>query len=152
MASIKYEVGTLTTLLDTELNSLANGSGAVDSGSYDNATDLYLWGLFELTVTWGTNPTLGNLCNLYLIPSVDGTNYDDNVTGASPYAPSRAYAGGFPVRATTSIQRIPLGFGQSGLIALPPRLFKAFLINNSGQAMPASGNLLKVLPMRYQSV
>lgn len=152
MADVKYSAAAIVLLMTTELNSLANGSGALGA-EYDNATNLYLYGLFELNVTFGSNPTAGNLVNLYLIPAPDGTNYDDAVTGASPNAPSTMYVGGFPVRAVTTEQKIPLGGpGIPNLVPLPPTKFKAFLINNSGQAFPASGSTLKMVPYRLQVV
>lgn len=149
MATIKQEAGSITTIASTELNSLANNGGALGA-EYDNATNLYLFGLFELNVTFGTNPTAGNTVDLYLIPAPDGTNYDDATTGASGAAPAPCYVGSFPVRAVTSAQKIPLGHGQA-LINLPPTKFKAFLLNKSGQAFPASGSTLKLIPHRYQS-
>jgi len=151
MASIKYEVASISTLASTELNSLANGSGAIGA-EYDNATNLYLMGLFELNVTFGTNPTAGALVNLYIVPAPDGTNYDDAPTGASPAVPATEYVGGFPCRAVSTAQKIPLGGGGQGLVQLPPCKFKAYLLNNSGQAFPASGSTLKMIPVRYQSV
>lgn len=151
MASIKYEAGAIVSLATTELNSLANGSGAIGA-EYDNATNLYTFGLFEVNVQFGSNPTAGTTISLYLIPAPDGTNYDDYTTGGSPYAPLTAYIGGFPVQATTSAQKIPLGVGgYQGLIPLPPCKFKAFVVNASGQAFPASGSTVKMVPYRFQS-
>jgi hypothetical protein len=150
MASIKLEQAAITTLLSTELNSLANNAGALGV-EYDNATNDYIYGLFELAVTFGSNPTAGNTVDLYLIPCPDGTNYDDAVTGASGAAPASCYAGGFPLRAVTTAQRVPLGFGASGPVLLPPCKFKAFVLNKSGVAMPASGSTIKMVAYRYQS-
>lgn len=150
MASIKQEAGSIQTIADTELNSLGNGSSALGK-EYDNGTNQYLYGFFELNVTWGSNPTAGALVNLYLVPAPDGTNYDDGSGSVVP--PLTCYVGGFPVRAVTTAQKIPLGGpGQPSLIPLPPCKFKPVLINNSGQAMPASGNTLKMIPYRLQSV
>jgi hypothetical protein len=150
MASIKLEQAAITTLLSTELNSLANNAGALGV-EYDNATNDYIYGLFELAATFGSAPTAGNTVDLYLIPCPDGTNYDDAVTGASGAAPASCYAGGFPLRAVTTAQRVPLGFGASGPVLLPPCKFKAFVLNKSGVAMPASGSTIKMVAYRYQS-
>ena len=144
MADIKWQNGTITSLATTALNSLANGSAAL-SDEYDNATNQYIYGLLELTVTWGTNPTAGNLVNFYLEVAPDGTNYSDDQSISS------AYLGGVPVRAVTSLQRLPLGLGMSGPIFLPPTKFKVRVVNNSGQAFPASGSTLKIMPYRFQS-
>jgi hypothetical protein len=152
MASIKYEAGAIQTLMTTQLDGLANAAAALGV-EYDNSASLYLWGLFELNVTFGTNPTAGSLINLYLIPAADGTNYADNVPGAGGSAPSTMFAGGFPLRAVTTAQRVTLGVhGFYPLVPLPPAKFKVFVVNNSGQAFPASGSTLKMVPYRLQSV
>ena len=153
MATIKYEAASAVTLLDTELNSLANSAGAIDSGSYDNATNLYMFGAFELTVDFASASTANAMIDLYLIPAIDGTNFVDNVTGSSEFAPLDSYVGGFQCQNTANAQRIGLwGAGGGVLIPLPPVPFKAFVINNSGQAFPASGSVLKMVPYRYQVV
>lgn len=150
MAEIKYIAASIATLASTELNSLASGSG-IRGAEYDNATNLYLFGLFELNIDFVSAPTAGTAVELYLIPAPDGTNYDDSTEGASEYAPSSCYAGAFPMQASTAAQKIPLGLGMRGLIPLPPCKFKPFLINNSGQAFPASGSTLKMVPYRWQN-
>lgn len=151
MASIKFEAAAITTLLSTELNALANNAGALGV-EYDNATNDYIYGLFELAATFGSNPTAGNTVDLYIIPAPDGTNYDDATAGASGAAPATCYAGGFPLRAVTSAQKVPLGLGLAGGIPLPPCKFKIFLLNKSGVAFPASGSTVKMTAYRYQSV
>jgi hypothetical protein len=151
MASLKLEAAAIATVASTELNSLANAAGALGA-EYDNATNLYMFGTFELNVTFGTNPTAGSTVDLYLIPAPDGTNYDDAVTGAAGSAPNTSYVGGFPLRAVTSAQKVPLGVGIAGPVQLPPTKFKVFALNKSGQAFPASGSTIKMVPYRYQSV
>lgn len=148
MASIKLEAAAITSVLTTELNSLANAAAALGT-EYDNATNLYLWAMFELNVTFGSSPTAGNTVDLYIIPAPDGTNYDDNTTGASGAAPSTSYVGGFPLRAVTSAQKVPLGATRR--VDLPPTKFKVFVVNGSGQAFPASGSTVKMIAYRYQS-
>lgn len=151
MASMKLEAAAIATMASTELNSLAN-NGAALGAEYDNATNLYLFGLFELNVTFGSAPTEGSTVDMYIIPAPDGTNYDDAVTGASGVAPGTSYAGGFPLRAVTTAQKVPLGLGIRGRVELPPTKFKVFIVNRSGQAFPASGSTIKMVPYRYQSV
>lgn len=153
MADIKLKTTSVATLASTELNSLANGSAALGA-EYDNGTNLYLWGLFLLSVTFGSNPTEGNLVNAYLVPAIDGTNYAYAPTGASPFVSPTMYIGGFAVDNVTSAQRIPLGI--DGVvykpIMLPACKFKILLLNNSGQAFPSSGSTLTMLPMWGQAV
>jgi len=148
----KWNAGTITTLASTELNSLANAASALGV-EFDNTVDDYLYGVFELTVTFGTNPTASRTVDLYIIPAIDGTNYSTTITGASGYAQSNSYAGSFSLQAVTTLQRLTVGgIGYRGLLYLPPAKFKAMLINNSGVAFPASGSTLKMIPYRRESV
>lgn len=138
--------------LTTELNSLANGSAAIASTAYDNATNLAMWATFELNVTYGTNPTAGSLVSLYLVPSADGTNYADATTGASPLVSPAYYVGAFWLRAVTTAQRVALAnSGPAGLVALPGLKFKCYVINSSGQTMAASGNTLSMTTFGVQT-
>ena len=150
MADYKAKANTIQTLLSTELNSLANNYAALGV-EFDNATGLWLKASFILTVTFGSNPTAGNTCDLYLIPALDGTNYGDYTSGASGYAPGNCYIGSFPLQAKTTIHRLPLGVGQQGAIELPPSKFKVLLINKSGVAFPSSGSTVQMLASMYQS-
>lgn len=150
MASIRYEAGSVVSLMTTELNSLANNGRAIATSAYANNTNLYLFGFFELFVDYGTAPTAGSLVELYLIPTVDGTNYADASSAIDP--PYTTYAGSFPVRAITTDQRITLGGpGMPALVPLPPVAFKAFIYNKTGQSFSSSANTLKMIPYRYQT-
>lgn len=122
-----------TNCLSTELNSLGNASNTAAGTAQDNTTNLDLWADFILDVTFGTNPTANTSCDLYLLPSVDGTNYQTPVSNLGPY-----YVGSFQMQASTSQQlnmilRVPLFPGK----------WKALLTNNSGQSFPASGSTVK---------
>ena len=151
MADFKLAKDAITTALSTELNALANNAAALGV-EYDNSVALNLFGLLELNVTFASAPTANNTVDVYIIPAPDGTNYDDAVTGASGSAPASCYAGGFPLRAVTTAQKVPLGLGQQGYIPLPPTKFKVFVVNRSGVAFPASGSTVKMTPFRHQSV
>lgn len=150
--SIKLEAGSITSVMTTELNSLANNAGALGA-EYNNSdsANLFIWGAFELNVTFGSNPTAGSVCELYIIPAPDGTNYDDVKTTATAFTTGAQLAGVFALQASTSAQKIALGFGGArGPIWLPPTKFRVFLINKSGQAFPSSGSIVKLVPYRYQ--
>jgi hypothetical protein len=152
MAVVKYEAGSSSTVMTTELNSLTNGSRAIATNAYDNSTStaLYTYGAFELNVTFGTAPTNQSLIDLYLVPSIDGTNYAD---ASSSVVPSFDYwVGSFQLRNVNTAQKVALvGLGRN-LISLPPLKFKPLLINNSGQSFPASGSTVLFVPYRIQVV
>ncbi len=149
MASIKSEAAASTTVASTELNNLASAALALGA-EYDNTSGLYLFGLFEVNVAFGSSPTANTTIDLYLIPAPDATNYDDVVTGAAGTAPAQCYIGSAPVRAVTSAQKIPIGLGLT-LVNLPPLKFKVAVKNGTNQAFPASGSTVKMVAYRYQS-
>jgi hypothetical protein len=126
--------GTITAM-STELNSLGATSGKAISSAQDNSATLALFDDVELNVTFGSAPTAGTVVELYLVTSIDGTNYADGSSSVLPQ--SSLYVGGFAVRAVTSAQRMHIRG-----VALPPGLFKYLLQNTTNQAFPASGSTL----------
>lgn len=152
--SIYWTRGTVTNLAGTALASLANGSGNLLDTAFDNSAALYTNALIELRATFGTNPTEGNLVNLYLIPALDGTVYSYAPVGASPYISPSMYLGGFSLDNVTTIQTVVLGIdgAVNKSIEIPPTLFKLYALNNSGQAFPAAGGTVNFLPYNRQVV
>lgn len=147
--SIQYENGSVQTLLSTGLDSLADGSGALSS-AFDNSgsTNLYMWGIFELFInSFGTAPNAGELVEMYLCDSIDGTNYADGSGGVSPVKNDVHYVAGFPVRAVTTDQRIAI----PNPISIPSSGFKVLVINEAGQSFPSSGSTLMMMPVRLAS-
>lgn len=126
----------IASVMTTELNSLASGSKAVASSAVDNATDKNRYADFELNVTFGSSPSAGGYVLLYLIPSLDGTNFADGDASTDPQ--SHLEVGAFQVRATTNAQKLHLRD-----VKLPPFKFKPLLVNNTSQSFPASGSTLK---------
>ncbi len=146
MAVIKQNpYGTIATVLSTELNGLANNSYSAASAAYGSDTGAAeLLADFELALasfTPGSNPVV----ELYLLRSVDGTNYED---GGGSVVPSQdAYVGVFQIASGTGAKRAVLRD-----IPLPPGLWKAVVKNVTGAALAASGNTLKVRPHSLQAV
>jgi hypothetical protein len=144
MAEVKYKAGSPAAVMTTELDGLANNARAI-SGAVDNTADLDFWDDVELVVTYGTAPSAGGTVELYLVESVDGTNYGDGGSGVAP--PATTLVGVFPLRAVTTAQRIMVRG-----VMIPPLNFKYVAVNKAGQATAASGNTLKRLPYKVQSV
>lgn len=143
----KYVLGSVTTLLSTGLNSLANNSLAISS-AFDNTQgqtgDGYTLVDLELVVTFGTNPTANTGVSIWFLGAPDGTNYEDGGTSTTP---ARAADAVIPVAVSTSAQRIVQR------VTLPAGLLKVLLKNDgTGQAFAASGNTLKVRPVTRQGV
>jgi hypothetical protein len=132
----------VTTVLSTELNSLASSSGKAISSAINNSPtgddpQLDLFTDLELAVDFVSAPTAGTVIELYLLPSIDGgTTYPDGSTSVLPQ--SSLYVGGFAVRAVTTAQ-IMLIRG----VALPPGYYKYLVQNTTNQAFPSSGSTLR---------
>lgn len=143
-AIFQPNVGSLQTMLSTEINSLSNGSACSASSAFNNVPAVggsngYDWADFELVLATGSNTTAYKTVDLYIIESVDGTNYQD--TGGPP---PNGFLDSFVLQAATS-QRIILRN-----IPLPPTNFKILVVNNSGVAASASGSTVKMLPYNRQ--
>ena len=137
--SHKAYTAAIATVLSTDLNSLGNGSTSAASAALDNTTNLDLLADLTLTVaTQGSARSAGAIVSVYMVQALDGTNYDDVQASCSePVAV-------FSLDAATTARQI-----SRRDIPVPPGLFKLFLVNSTGQAFAASGNLLEI---RYHSV
>lgn len=141
--------GTLTTLLSTELNSLASGSYSSLSSAFNNVVaTANLNGYFladvmlNLAAYTGT-PTAGSYISVRFISAIDGTNYDNSGStvsvGPDVIIPVDALASG-PYQRTMRNIWLPCG------------LFKALAHNNgTGIALASSGNTIKVRPVSLQT-
>ena len=134
-----------TNALTTELNSLAAGSCAVASTEYDNTTNLYTdaWVSCSLpTLATGTGaPSL----DVYLLPlNQDGTTYGDG-TASGTVAPGSAYYVGSITWAASLASGTQVGSIQLPA-GIPPTKFKLAVVNNIGNALAASGNIVAIAP------
>jgi len=144
MASVKWEVGSIATVLSSGLNSLADDGNALSS-EIDNTTVLYLFDDVEwLHAALGYTPSAGAVIELYIVEALDGTNYEDGDASIDP--PAANLVGVFNIRASTASQRHTLR-----QIPIPPFKFKYVVINKTGGALASSGNTLRRIPYRYQT-
>lgn len=130
--------GSTTSVLTTELNSLASGSVCTASAAQDNDTAGARDTLaqFELYIAaQGSNRAAGAYLALYILPEVDGTNYPDstdecldNYLAAVVSLDDGALAAR---RVNVDAVRLPVGD------------WKAIVKNVTGQALASSGNTVK---------
>lgn len=120
------------TALTTELNSLASGSISSASSAIDNTTDLYLYMSVELALA-SLNPTGTPYCNLYLVKSLDGSNFEDLSTSAS-----HEVVAVFPMATGSAAKRIVVAN-----ILIPPLQFKLAVENQTNVSLASSGSTLK---------
>lgn len=149
MAVEKYKLGTIATLLSTELNSLANNTNAISTTAYNNVQgggggDGFVECEVELTVNFSVAPSANSGFSVWFLASPDGTNYED---GGASVTPSRLPNVVFPLRAVTGVQRI------TRRTFAPAGIFHTLQRNNAtGQTIAASGNTLKLRPLTREGV
>jgi len=135
-------IGTLQTVMTTELNGLANNV-LVPSSAITITSAGHMLAEFELYIaSMGGVPTANTSFDLWLLRRPDGTNYED---GGVSVTPTRGPDLWFPIRPVSTAQRIVRE------CALPPGVFIALIRNSgTGQALAATANTLKVRPYTTQ--
>lgn len=137
--------GNPITAMTTELNSLTTTGSAIGA-TIQNDSDLDRFGLFELSITYGTGPTAGSQIELYFISSLDGSVFEDGST-TGPILPANGLAGSFTLRNVTTTQ-VTICKAK-----LPPEDFKPMIRSaTTGQTAAASGNTLRMLAYGEQNV
>jgi hypothetical protein len=139
-SSIRFEVdSSVTTLLTTQLDSLASAAKTTVSSAYDNRTNLFFWADFEGVLASAITPAGSQTWEIYAIPTIDGTNYAD---GGSSVVPSTdCLLGTLKFQAVTGQQRVV-----ALRLPIPPHSFKVMVKNNLGGTLASSGNTVKMLP------
>ncbi len=125
-------------ILTTELDSLANDARSA-VGEFNNTTGKAQYGLLKFTTPGFaiapsvTSPAL----KINMISSADGTAWADGSDTIDPGADT--YRGTIPIRPTTNAQKKEF----HPVMLLPGK--NGFLITNkTGQALPASGNVIEI--------
>lgn len=137
MASEKWSaLGSQTSVLTTELNSLATVTYCAAGAAFDNSAGP-CWGRLELNVTYGSAPAAGGFVTIFLIPSADGTNYGDG--GGSVVPGQELILWQFSIRAVTTAQKVV-----SLDLPIPAGKFKVVAYNGGSTAMPSSGSTVKL--------
>lgn len=140
VSAVKWQAAsTVTQIMTTQLDGLANDTISTASTEVDNSTNLDTFAWLELNVTFPTAPSDDSpSVDVYMTQAPDGTNYQDNpVSGGTDQG--HLFAASFPVQKVTTAQRLVIG-----PIPLPPHKFKLFLDNQTGQAMNSTGNTLDI--------
>lgn len=149
-----WAVGSWTTLLSTELNSLASSAtaGALSSvggtsGAFDNTyggggIGGYTYGEIEVSIAAPAGAlSSGAYVNLWFV-KFDGGAYED---GGSAVIPARAADVVVPLRAVTGAQVVIVPD-----TPIPPGVWKVLASQVTGQAWGSGGNTIKVRPSTFQ--
>jgi hypothetical protein len=148
MALLRYNDSTLMqTVFSTELNAIANNTRVL-SDPLDNTFDLDVYADFELLVKYNVVPPVGaKIAEIFIIPTVDGSNYAEGSVSVQPqkYLIIGAYESVNP--SISNFERLMLTN-----IVIPPRSFKILLRNTSGVDYAATGNTLKMKKFKLESI
>jgi hypothetical protein len=130
--------------VSTELNALANGAFSAVSAIYDNGTNLDEWASFVIDLA-SLTPTAGAYLQIFLVDSLDGTNYED--------APSTTNPGIQKLVATVSLNAA-VGTKReiTAPFRLPPGKMKWVVKNAAGVALGATGNTCKLFTTNEQAL
>lgn len=130
--------------ISTELNALANGAFSAVSGIYDNRTNLDEWAGFLINL-----PSLavaaGGYLQIFLIDSLDGTNFEDAASATQPG--SHQLVATVSLNATTSAKVVI-----TAPFRLPPANIKWVVKNAAGVALAATLNTCKLFTCNEQGV
>lgn len=133
----------LNTYMSADLNSLANVTTNIGVVLIDNTATKYRNLAAELYLaTVDLSAATGLTVELYLVPSIDETNYVDDGTDASTtdLPPGSAHIGTFYIQKTSAIHRAAIVCNE----CLQALKYTPVLINKTGAAFNASGNTLKI--------
>jgi len=128
------------------LDSLTNNEWTNLSDEIDNSTNKYVMADFYLELGSAAFTGVGSTVIVYLIPSVDGTNYPDwtgNVT-TDEQQNEQYFAFSMTTTGATEAQKIT-----KERIAIPPGKWKVGVRNVSGVTLAASANTLYWRPHSF---
>ena len=133
------------TCLTTELNSLTDNNHCSLSSEIDNSSTLYALADFEMYLASAAFSGADSGVELYIVPTVDGTNYPTWTTGTSDEQENTPYyVGFFPTMGTTAAQRATLR-----AVSLPPGKFKVAIRSRANVTLASSGNSISWRPLSY---
>ncbi len=131
---------TWTSLMTTELNSIASGNAILGGTAVTNGTALDVFCDFDLVLA-SLAAVAPNFVGLYLYPlNSDASTYGDSRFGSSAAGPppSNYSVGAIGIVAATQAQT-----GTLIRVTMPPGTWKPVVYNQAGVAFASSGNTLK---------
>lgn len=135
-----------------KIDSLTDNEWTDLSDEVDNTTNKYYAADLELVLGSAAFTGADSGIEVYIVPTVDGTNYPDWTGNSTSDAPEQAHyrVAFLPIKATTAAKRVASS-SQSDII-LPQGKFKFGLRSRANVSLASSGNTLSWRPKAYDSV
>lgn len=135
---------TLTSLTDNEWTSL--------SDEIDNSTNKYAFADLDLVLGSAAFTGSDSGIEVYIVPTVDGTNYPDWTDNTTSDAPEQGHylVAFLPLKAATAARRVVSSSQAS--IELPQGKFKFGVRSRANVTLASSGNTLYYRPKSYDAV
>lgn len=144
-------VGTVIHLLTTQLDALASLAGSAYGPELGGATKEQVGTLYLHLASNSLAFTSASSVAVYLVQSstlASGATYPTYTSGTTPKYSGNGFVGSIQLNPATQsanvVDEILPG------ITIPAGFYKCILINNSGVALPASGNTLDLYPTPTQ--
>ena len=123
----------ITAYLTTELNTLASAARVIGA-AIDDTANLNMYMDVEVVLAeQSSTRTAGCHIAVYLVTSIDGTNYGYGDASVQP--PASSLVAALPVDAAVTARRLT-----SKPFLVPPGKWKLVIENNTGYALAATGN------------
>ena len=135
-----------------KIDSLTDNEWTDLSDEIDNTTNLYLGADLELVLGSAAFTGTDSGVEIYIVPTVDGTNYPDWTGNSTSDAPEQVhyFATFLPLKAATAAKRV--ASSPRSLIEYPQGKFKFGMRSRANVTLAGSGNTLSLRPKSYQSV
>ena len=135
-----------------KIDSLTDNEWTDLSDEIDNSTNKYAYADLDLVLGSAAFTGTDSGIEVYIVPTVDGTNYPDWSGNATADAPEQThyFVAFLPLKAATAARRVVSSSQQA--IELPQGKFKYGLRSRANVTLASSGNTLYHRPKSYDAV
>ena len=135
-----------------KIDSLADNEWTDLSDEVDNGTNKYAFADLELVLGSAAFTGTDAAIEVYIVPTIDGTNYPNWTGNSTSDAPGQGhyFVALLPISASTSAKRV--ASAPDSYITLPQGKFKFGIRNRGNVTLASSGNTLYWRPKSFAAV
>lgn len=135
-----------------QINSLTDNEWTDLSDEIDNSSNKYAFADLELVLGSAAFTGADALIEVYIVPTIDGSNYPDWTGNTTSDAPEQMHylVAFLPLKASTAARRVATSSQQD--VSLPQGKFKFGLRSRANVTLASSGNTLSYRPKSYDMV